>query len=404
MRILHTSDWHIGQKLHGNDRDEEHELFFNWLIDYINEHEVDVLLVAGDIFDVGFPSNSALKRYYSFLTHLVQTKCSHVIITGGNHDYISTLEAPADVLSALNIHVIGGAKTSIEDEVIEIKRGEELECVIGAVPFLRDKDIRLINAGESYEEGMNAINEGIVKHYQTVADAMSEYECPRIAMGHLNVYGAKVSESERDIHIGNLAGFRVTDFPAIFDYVALGHIHRPQRMNETGTIRYSGSPIALSFSERSDQKKMILLDLDINGIQSIESVEIPCFRRLISFKGEFQQVAEQLASYKSQSVLCDWAEVSIEEKQMDTTLSMQYEQLIENINNENNNLQIVKPSLRFINGDQSTVYEEHISLSDLTITDVFDRLLDAGQVNGQDELKQTFTELLDGFYHQIENE
>jgi len=403
MKILHTSDWHIGQKLHGHDREEEHQLFFNWLINTINTHQVDVLLVSGDIFDVGFPANSALKLYYTFLTRLIQTHCKQVIITGGNHDYISTLEAPAEVLSALNIHIVGGAKDHIDDELIPITLNDQgPKCVIAAIPFLRDKDIRLINAGESYEDTVKAMNSGIVKHYVQAAEKAAAYQCPLIGMGHLYVQGAGLSDSERDIHIGNLAGLHVASFPTDFDYIALGHIHRPQKLNAEGTIRYSGSPIPLSFSERKDRKQVILVDVDKVGIQQIESLEVPLFRQLVSFKGRFTEVAEQLNAYHSPSELCDWAEVSIEEEEMDTALRVQFEQLIESVHQADKGLRIVRPSLRFTGGENLWDQHENTSLSELSVSDVFGRLLDNKQVSNQDELNQTFTELIDGFYHQSE--
>lgn len=404
MKILHTSDWHIGQKLHGNDREEEHRLFFDWLKQIINEQQVDVLLVAGDVFDVGFPSNSALKLYYSFLTSLIQTNCRQVIITGGNHDYISTLEAPSEILSALNIQVIGGAKDRIEEEVIAVETNGATECVVAAVPFLRDKDIRSVMAGESYDDGVKATREGIALHYQLVAREAAVYDCPVIAMGHLHVQGASTSESEREIHIGNLNGLDIGIFPNEFDYVALGHIHRPQKLNGEGTIRYSGSPIPLSFSERSDRKQVILLEVNNKLLNNIEAVAVPAFRNLIALKGTLAEVREKLLVYQGTAVLEDWAEVSVEEEVMDLSLRNDFEKLIETINGAENNLQVVKPLLKFT-GELTS--DERLSsnvLSDLSVDDVFQSLLISRQVTNADELNKTFAELLDGFYHQAEKE
>ncbi len=404
MKILHTSDWHIGQKLHGNDREEEHRLFFDWLKQIINEQKVDVLLVAGDVFDVGFPSNSALKLYYNFLTSLIQTHCSQVIITGGNHDYISTLEAPSEVLSALNIQVIGGAKERIEDELIPLSTNGVMECVVAAVPFLRDKDIRQVIAGESYEDSVKATREGIVKHYRLVADEAVKYNCPIIAMGHLHVQGAGTSESEREIHIGNLAGLEVSTFPKEFNYVALGHIHRPQKLNVDGTVRYSGSPIPLSFSERSDKKQVIILEINDKQISNIGLIPVPVVRNLISVKGSFTQVSDQLKSYNGEAALADWAEVVVEEEFMDLSLRSDFEKLIEELNHADNNLQVVKPLLKF-NGEIALEENENAgALKDLSVEDVFQNLLETKRVINTDELNQTFSELLDGFYHQLEKE
>ncbi|WP_439183082.1 exonuclease SbcCD subunit D C-terminal domain-containing protein [Carboxylicivirga taeanensis] len=404
MRLLHTSDWHIGQKLHGNDREEEHQLFFTWLKRVINENQVDALLVAGDVFDVGFPSNSALKLYYNFLTSLIGTHCSQVIITGGNHDYISTLEAPSEILSALNIQVIGGAKEAVAEELIPLVKNGVTQCVVAAVPFLRDRDIRQVIAGESYADSVKATNQGIIKHYALAAQEAKQYNCPVVAMGHLYVQGAGLSDSEREIHIGNLAGLQVASFPPEFDYIALGHIHRPQKLNAEGTIRYSGSPIPLSFSERKDKKQVILLDADGSQITVSEEIEVPVFRRLTNVKGTFREVAAQLKAYAGQSLLTDWAEVHIEEEQMDTSLRTAFEKLIEDVNQADNGLLVVKPVLKFTGEMAPDDILETTSLSDLSVQDVFQRLVDAKQVTNQDELQSTFKELLDRMYHQTEKE
>ncbi|MCT4591205.1 MAG: exonuclease SbcCD subunit D C-terminal domain-containing protein [Carboxylicivirga sp.] len=403
MKLLHTSDWHIGQKLHGNDRDEEHRLFFEWLKETIKAQDINLLLVSGDIFDVGFPSNNALKRYYQFLTSLVDTPCQQIIITGGNHDYISTLEAPSDVLSALNIQVIGGARSAVEEELIPVDYDGKLQCMVAAVPFLRDKDIRSITAGESYDDVVKATNSGIIKHYQQIVEAAKEQACPLIGMGHLYVQGAGLSESERDIHIGNLAGLTVDAFPDAFDYMALGHIHRPQKLNKAGTIRYSGSPIPLSFSEKTDNKKVVLLELDAKGVQQIETIDVPAFRKLISFSGDFQKVYRELKSYRGDSELDDWAELVVEELQMDTTLRTEFEKLIEEVNQADNHLTIVKPQLKFNISDQSEDESTNTSLSDLSVGEVFERLIDSKELANKNGLNTTFNELLDNYYHQSEN-
>jgi exonuclease SbcD len=401
MKILHTSDWHIGQKLHGNDREEEFQLFFSWLHQLIQDESIELLLISGDVFDVGFPSNNALKLYYQFLTSLIGSSCRQVIITGGNHDYISTLEAPADVLSALNIQVVGGAKEEISEELIEVYQNNQLQCVVAAVPFLRDKDIRQVIAGESYDEARDAINKGIVKHYKQLAEEAGQNNCPLIAMGHLYVQGASQSESERDIHIGNLSGFNVELFPDEFDYVALGHIHRPQKIKDK--IRYSGSPLPLSFSERKDNKQVIILSVEDNSVTNIEEVMVPSFRKLMAFKGSFKEVEEQLTAYKGSSELQDWAEVSIEEQELDTSIRSKFETLVEEINQDQNQLLIVKPVLRFLSEHQMNEYEQVSSLADLSINDVFENLLTSKQVANQEGISNTFKELMDDYFHQSEN-
>ena len=121
MKIIHTSDWHLGQKFLYNDREAEHQMALDWLLDTITQNEVDGLVVAGDIFDIGNPPNYARRMYYRFLTQLIHTSCRHVLITGGNHDSPAMLNAPRELLQALNIHVVGAATENLEDE-LEIGR------------------------------------------------------------------------------------------------------------------------------------------------------------------------------------------------------------------------------------------------------------------------------------------
>ncbi|TAJ06867.1 exonuclease subunit SbcD [Marinilabiliaceae bacterium JC017] len=405
MNILHTSDWHIGQRLHGKDREQEHLLFFQWLTEFIRSEKVEALLVSGDIFDVGYPSNSALKLYYRFLTGLIQTPCRYVIITGGNHDYVSTLEAPADVLKALNVFVIGGARENIEEEIIRLlDEQDNLAAVIGAVPFLRDKDIRQVNAGESYEDRVKAVNGGIIKHYTRLAGLTADEQVPVIAMGHLYVQGAGLSDSERDIHIGNLAGVEVGSFQENFDYVALGHIHRPQKLDHTGHVRYSGSPLPLSFSERKDHKQVILLQTDKERITEIKPVEVPSFRKLVSFRGTLDEVTFAINSFEKGSELTDWAELKVEEPIADPAIRQAFEKLVDEVNQQQNGLEIIKPHLRFtqVAGNSAQLYDEAVSLADLEVKEVFDKLLENQQLTGNGELKQSFDELLDQLYHQEE--
>lgn len=396
MKILHTSDWHIGQRLHAKDRFQEHEKFFDWLLQIIKDKQVDLLLIAGDIFDVGYPSNAALQQYYRFLTRCKESTCQKVIITGGNHDYVSTLNAPQSLLQALNISVIGGVPELIEQEIVEVKdKNGNLEAYVCAVPFLKDRDIRKGVSGESHEERVKATSQGIAKHYQDLAEYVEKLntnKLPVIATGHLYMAGASSSDSERDIQMGNQAVFRWEAFPQNFDYVALGHIHRPQRISNQEQIRYSGSPIPLSFSEKNDQKEVLIADFKANQLCSVESVKVPLFRRLLGFSGTLDEVAEQLRQHQSEGEYTDWAEIRIEEENYDPNLIQKYKELLES----DFDLEIVKPSISFkdrIKG-VSELYEEHVALKDLSDQQVFEKLLDRSNFENRTELQQSYQQLL----------
>ncbi len=153
MKLLHTSDWHIGRALYGRKRSEEFEAFLNWLAALIESEDIDVLLVAGDVFDNSTPSNYAQELYYRFLCRVAAAPNRHVVVTAGNHDSPTFLNAPRELLKFLNIHVVGCAAESPENEVIMIAGpDDEPRLIVCAIPYLRDRDIRTAEAGESIED------------------------------------------------------------------------------------------------------------------------------------------------------------------------------------------------------------------------------------------------------------
>lgn len=161
MKILHTSDWHLGRALYGKKRYEEFEGFLSWLAETIRQNKIETLLVAGDVFDTGAPSNSAQELYYRFLCQVAGSQCRHVVVTGGNHDSPSFLNAPKELLKALDVHVVGNATESLEDEVLTLRDKEgEPELIVCAVPYLRDRDIRVVEAGESVDDKERKLVEG----------------------------------------------------------------------------------------------------------------------------------------------------------------------------------------------------------------------------------------------------
>jgi exonuclease SbcD len=317
MRILHTADWHLGKRLEQSERTDEHQAFLNWLIQTLQTERIDVLIVAGDIFDTGSPSNTAFEQYYDFLRQVKNTCCREVVIIGGNHDSISTLNAPQSLLKYFNVHIIGGVPEKFTDQIIEIRDpAGQLELVICAVPFLRDRDIRLSIAGETLEERETRIKQGITDHYHRFLEHITNYKLnhiPVIATGHLFAAGSSTSDSEKEIHVGNLGQIGGDQFPAEFNYVALGHIHRPQLINKMNHIRYSGSPVPLSFSETDDRKQVIVLEFQGEEMISLTEVEVPVTRKLIRIKGDFEKVKTRLVLLEDpQTLYPAWVEVQVE--------------------------------------------------------------------------------------------
>ena len=313
MRILHTADWHLGLRLYKKDLTQEHRLFFDWLINLIRERDIDVLLISGDIFDQGNPANEARVMYFSFLRDLIKYNCK-VIITGGNHDSPGVLNAPKDILEMLNVHTIGNVTEDISQMVIELHHNNQLIAVVCAIPFIREKDIYDFTIDEIFESKIEQVRAGIKNIYSSIGDLVKDnYNVPILAMGHLYAAGAELSDSERDIQVGNQSAINVEDFTDVFDYIALGHIHRPQFVAGQKHIRYSGSPIALSFSEKMDQK--LVIELEINGTEIHQTnLEVPAFRKLVKFVGNLEAVKHELENYKSETLLPAYAEIEIIEE------------------------------------------------------------------------------------------
>ena len=311
LTILHTSDWHLGQKFMGKSREEEHKAFLSWLRKTIIQEGVTVLIVAGDIFDTGTPPNYALDLYYSFLGSLQGTSCKTVVIVAGNHDSIATMNAPKEVLKAINVHVI--ASGDEEDRIIEIRHGDTLEGIVCAVPFLRDSIVRKSIPGESYLERERALSEGIETYYRAVYDKAQQIRgsqpVPIIATGHLTTVGGKTSDSERELYIGNTMNIPGTFFAELFDYVALGHLHKHQTVGGNDNVRYSGSPIPLSFSEADDTKKVCIISFD-EDIPLIDEIDIPCFRELYRVRGNSEEIIRELESIENEEC---WIEAEIDD-------------------------------------------------------------------------------------------
>ncbi|MBC5992656.1 exonuclease SbcCD subunit D C-terminal domain-containing protein [Pontibacter cellulosilyticus] len=401
MRVLHTSDWHLGQRLVNLERTEEHQHFLNWLLQTIEQEQVEVLLMSGDVFDNGSPSNTALKLYYDFLRRACATCCRHIIITGGNHDSISTLNAPKELLEYFNIRVIGGASADPLDELIQLHNEQgELQLVVCAVPFLRDRDVRLSVPGETAEEREQRIKQGIADHYHAFVPHIQKYKTqsiPVLAMGHLFAAGGSASESEKEIHVGNLGQIGADQFPKEFDYVALGHLHRPQMVNKAHHIRYSGSPIPLSFSEVTDTKVIFILDFEEGKLADLRDVEIPCCRKLVRFKGTLDKVKHQIALYDNSAyTLPAWAELQVELEAPLPDLNQQLEEVLK-LKESELQLLIHRPPL--IQKSRQTLeqqVQEEADLHVLTEKEVFvKRCQSSFPDSDHAELIATFSELLE---------
>lgn len=309
FRILHTADWHLGKMLNEQSREEEQKRFLDWLLQQVVEMEVDVVLVAGDVFDTANPPQSAEALYFDFVADLNRKSNASLVLIAGNHDSANQLEAPRRVLKALRTHVHGSVADDAADRLLFLPSAEAPKVALALIPFLREKDLRLGRTGDKEVEVRREIVAGITRVYDETAKA-AKVGCPLIATGHLTVVGAASSDSERDIHIGGLGAVDSSTFPEAFAYVALGHLHRPQSTEGSGRVRYAGSPIALSFSEVDDVKEVRVLDVTGTGIAQ-SSVPIPVFRKLVQLKTSLETLEKDLSTLAKvkPGVLSTWVEV-----------------------------------------------------------------------------------------------
>jgi exonuclease SbcD len=281
--VIHTADWHLGQSFLGFNRDVEHSGFLEWLVSEIKERQPSLLLIAGDVFDTINPSATAQRLYYNFLAN-AHAVCKHLqtVIIAGNHDAGARLEAPQDLLDAMRISVVGTVVRDEEGE-IDLRRflipvrdlNGNLQAIVVAVPFLRPSDVPLVTgAKDPYLDGIHEL-------YRKASEQACKYReehdaiVPIIAMGHLHLDGGFESkDSERRLIIGGAEAVNIDMLSDELAYVALGHLHKAQEFR-AGLIRYSGSPLPLSFTEMPYSHQIVQIKFDGPNVLDFECILVP---------------------------------------------------------------------------------------------------------------------------------
>ena len=407
MKILHTSDWHLGRSLYGKKRYEEFFSFLDWLTSVIEEERIDILLVAGDVFDNSTPSNRAQELYYKFLSRVSGSCCQHIVVIAGNHDSPTFLNAPKELLRAMNVHVIGSADSSSEVLVLNDNEDSPM-AIVCAVPYLRDRDIRTVDAGESLTDKTSKLLLGLRNHYEEVfALAESKQlelagagysDVPVLGMGHLFTVGGEVVDGDgvRELYTGSLAHVDCNVFPEFVNYVALGHLHSSQSVSGNKHIRYSGSPVPMGFGESKQSKSVVIVEFDQETNKSVEInlLQIPCFQQLERIVGTLDDIHFRVESLKQEKSKA-WLEIEYTGKSVIGNLREDMNELL-----TGSEMKILRIRNRQIFERVVNAVDEDETLDDLEPGDVFQRCLDVFDVPTEERagLTASYDEILKAFY------
>ncbi|MEL7939181.1 exonuclease subunit SbcD [Pseudomonas delhiensis] len=397
MRILHTSDWHLGQHFMGKSREAEHRAFCRWLVERVREHGVDAVIIAGDVFDTGAPPSYAREQYNRFIVELRETGASLVVL-GGNHDSVAMLEESRELLAVLGTRVIAAAGADLDQQLLVLPRRDGTPgAVLCAIPFLRPRDLLASQAGQSAQDKQLALQQAIQAHYRALFERAEAKRAelggglPIVATGHLTTVGASASESVREIYVGSLEAFPTSAFPAA-DYIALGHIHRPQKVGGLEHIRYCGSPIALSFDEARQVKEVLLVDLDESGLCAVTPLAVPCFQPLQSLVGNLDSLPAALAEAANLGTpeRPVWVEVLVRADDYLNDIQLRVEKLCEELP-----VEVLRTRRERGNQQAGLFGEARETLDELSAEDVFEQRLDA------EELEPPLRQQLAGLYRQV---
>ena len=394
MRILHTSDWHLGRKLKEHDRTEEFRKFFEWLENVIDRENPDALIVSGDIFNNTTPSVEAQEMYYSFLGKIAGNSCPNIVIIAGNHDSAPFIDAPAEIMRRCNIHVIGSA---CPNEIITLNAPDGTpEMIVCAVPFLHDGDVRTARAEDTFAEIEREIKAGIMRHYAEIferaREIRGEAEIPIIAMGHLFLEAGKtqIGEEKHATYLGTAIKVGTDIFPEDIAYVALGHLHSPQKIGR-GNIRYSGSPIAMTFGECETQKSVSIVDFDGRNFAGVREIPVPVWQRMERVSGDMAEIERRLKGLFGLNEAV-WVEVTYKGSEHVGNLQERVDEILESC-----------PDVEVVSVVDDRQYVEHTpefggrKLEDISLDKMFDHLMNARSVGSEKRelFKKMYFEILE---------
>jgi len=404
LKLIHTADWHLGHTLHGVSRHIEHQQFLNWLLAELFDKQADALIVAGDIFDSANPSAQAQAQLYEFLVSAKKQQAAlDIILVGGNHDSATRLDAPSSILNALGVHVVGGLRR--DNQAIDWRRlivpltnaQGEIKAWCGAMPFLRNADLPNSEDDDPLVTGVKSLYDELFSQLQNHA----QHGESLIMTGHCYMVNGNVSElSERKILGGNQHALPVELFPKAIDYVALGHLHLAQTVGANEHIRYSGSPIPLSFDESHYVHSVLQVELIAEQCVAITKLKIPRSIELLRIPNskEFATLSNVLAHLESLD-LADlpkaqhpFVELRIKLDKPEPSLQQQIEEVITKLP-----VRLLKITKAYTGNEDSLAdlqLEQH--LEELQPLDVFQRCYaNKYDTPAPDEITALFNELVE---------
>lgn len=285
MKVLHTSDWHVGRRIRGRDRSEEHRTVLAEIATLAGEHQVDLTVVAGDIFDSSSPSPVAEQIVWQTLLDLAEI--APVLVVAGNHDSPARLDAVAPILQRAGVTVVGNPRSPEDGGLVHLP---EIGVKAALLPFVSQRSIvraeDIMNSDPDQHAGQY---EDRLRRVVDRITAAMDTDTVNLLVSHLTVYGALAGGGERTAHIFGYA-IPANLFPGHLSYVALGHLHRQQKMPHSSAVWYSGSPLQLDFGEVNDQKGALLVKAEPGRPASVEELPLHSGRRLMSMVGTLEQI------------------------------------------------------------------------------------------------------------------
>ena len=411
VHFLHTSDWHLGQFFYNHSRHYEHEQFLAWLIQQIKDKQPHALLIAGDIFDVINPSSQAQKQLYQFLAD-AHDAAPHMqtLMIAGNHDSGYRIEQVEPLLEKYNAKAVGVIRwnddKSLNTErlilpIYDVQKNIVAWCV--ALPFLRSAEITGLNDQTSTSQS------AIEYLHHTLIEEAKRKKTPEqalILMSHAHMQGAETSDSERPIIIGNEEALSTTLFDDAIDYVALGHLHKPQKVGQAH-IRYSGSPIPLSFSEIRYKHQIVDVRLDPQNTEQsyqFDAVAVPRSIQLIAIRGSLEDVFAQLQALPQGEIdeieQREYVDIEYHTTQPPAlNLRQQFEDAL-----PKNRYRLVRISRQYLPNEQQPEQAAHLSLEPPTPEKLFQTLWQKQGYEADDSVLKDFQLLIEQAQHALDDE